>query len=100
MVDLTEKVSDPHLLYNGIPPSILDLSSSVLIPFHFWLQGSQSEDMNNKNPDAVSSDESQVNEPKKTCADCGTSKTPLWRGGPAGPKVIDPLDQTSHFASG
>lgn len=46
--------------------------------------------MNNKNPDAVSSAESQVNEPKKTCADCGTTKTPLWRGGPAGPKVIDP----------
>ncbi|CAN1345543.1 GATA transcription factor 15 [Linum perenne] len=25
---------------------------------------------------------------KKTCADCGTSKTPLWRGGPAGPKSL------------
>lgn len=24
---------------------------------------------------------------KKTCVDCGTNKTPLWRGGPAGPKV-------------
>lgn len=39
--------------------------------------------MNNKNPNGVSSEESH----KKTCADCGTSKTPLWRGGPAGPKV-------------
>ncbi|XP_030528184.1 GATA transcription factor 16-like [Rhodamnia argentea] len=27
-------------------------------------------------------------EGKKTCADCGTSKTPLWRGGPAGPKSL------------
>ncbi|XP_010442389.1 PREDICTED: GATA transcription factor 16-like [Camelina sativa] len=25
---------------------------------------------------------------KKTCADCGTSKTPLWRGGPSGPKSL------------
>ncbi|CAM8972416.1 unnamed protein product [Rhodiola kirilowii] len=25
---------------------------------------------------------------KKTCVDCGTSKTPLWRSGPAGPKSL------------
>nr|AFK37729.1 unknown [Medicago truncatula] len=38
------------------------------------------------NPNAaVPSDNSN---PKKTCADCGTSKTPLWRGGPAGPKSL------------
>ncbi|GAB2294297.1 hypothetical protein Dimus_028507 [Dionaea muscipula] len=47
------------------------------------------EDMNNhKYPDAASSEESQVGELKRTCADCGTSKTPLWRGGPAGPKSL------------
>lgn len=47
-------------------------------------KGSESDDMNNKNPNGVSSEESH----KKTCADCGTSKTPLWRGGPAGPKSL------------
>uniref|UniRef100_A0A6N2LZA2 GATA-type domain-containing protein n=1 Tax=Salix viminalis TaxID=40686 RepID=A0A6N2LZA2_SALVM len=26
-------------------------------------------------------------EDKKACADCKTTKTPLWRGGPAGPKI-------------
>ncbi|XP_057547152.1 GATA transcription factor 15-like isoform X2 [Amaranthus tricolor] len=31
--------------------------------------------------------ESKENEIKR-CADCGTSKTPLWRGGPAGPKSL------------
>ena len=39
--------------------------------------------MNIKSPNGASSEETQ----KKTCADCGTTKTPLWRGGPAGPKV-------------
>ncbi|CAK9318488.1 unnamed protein product [Citrullus colocynthis] len=52
-------------------------------------RGSESEDMSGKNSGGVSSEESQVNEQnKKTCADCGTSKTPLWRGGPAGPKSL------------
>ncbi|PON88194.1 GATA transcription factor [Trema orientale] len=45
---------------------------------------SDSEDMSSKNPSGVSSEESH----KKTCADCGTTKTPLWRGGPAGPKSL------------
>ncbi|XP_057958208.1 GATA transcription factor 16 [Malania oleifera] len=35
-----------------------------------------------------SESESQSNELKKSCADCGTTKTPLWRGGPAGPKSL------------
>ncbi|XP_044498572.1 GATA transcription factor 16-like [Mangifera indica] len=49
-------------------------------------KGTDSDDGNRK---ASSEEESnQVNENKKTCADCGTSKTPLWRGGPAGPKSL------------
>ncbi|KAK2990286.1 hypothetical protein RJ640_014738 [Escallonia rubra] len=57
-------------------------------------KGSESESTmsSNKSPDRVSSDGGssggggggQV----KTCTDCGTSKTPLWRGGPAGPKSL------------
>ncbi|XP_019177663.1 PREDICTED: GATA transcription factor 16-like [Ipomoea nil] len=50
-------------------------------------RGSESEEMNNQaqTPDRVSSETSgQI----KTCADCGTTKTPLWRGGPAGPKSL------------
>lgn len=39
--------------------------------------------MSSKTPDRASSEGGHV----KTCADCGTTKTPLWRGGPAGPKV-------------
>ncbi|KAM5568836.1 GATA transcription factor 15 [Rosa sericea] len=37
-----------------------------------------------KHPNEGSSEEGQ----KRTCFDCGTSKTPLWRGGPAGPKSL------------
>ncbi|CAN4094958.1 unnamed protein product [Withania somnifera] len=37
----------------------------------------------NLTPERVSSEINQ-----KTCADCGTTKTPLWRGGPAGPKSL------------
>ncbi|CAM8924359.1 unnamed protein product [Rhodiola kirilowii] len=33
----------------------------------------------------TSENDSQI---KKTCIDCGTSKTPLWRSGPAGPKSL------------
>ncbi|XP_052188502.1 GATA transcription factor 16-like [Diospyros lotus] len=44
-------------------------------------KGSESEDLNSKTSE---SEGSHV----KTCADCGTTKTPLWRGGPAGPKSL------------
>ncbi|KAI5650882.1 hypothetical protein M9H77_36887 [Catharanthus roseus] len=48
---------------------------------------SESEVMNNSpptTPERASSDGTHI----KTCADCGTTKTPLWRGGPAGPKSL------------
>ncbi|KAJ8560455.1 hypothetical protein K7X08_022315 [Anisodus acutangulus] len=45
----------------------------------------ESEEMSGQNqtPERVSSETNQ-----KTCVDCGTTKTPLWRGGPAGPKSL------------
>ena len=47
---------------------------------------------NSKSPDRVSLSEEEDHDDGdqikiKKCADCGTSKTPLWRSGPAGPKV-------------
>ncbi|GER33380.1 GATA transcription factor [Striga asiatica] len=49
-------------------------------------RGSEYEEISSqpRTPDRVSSNGSNV----KTCVDCGTSKTPLWRGGPAGPKSL------------
>ncbi|EOA31639.1 hypothetical protein CARUB_v10014841mg [Capsella rubella] len=35
-----------------------------------------------------SSSSNIISNEKKSCAICGTSKTPLWRGGPAGPKSL------------
>ncbi|XP_061349209.1 GATA transcription factor 16-like [Gastrolobium bilobum] len=49
-------------------------------------KGSEAEDANPNG--GASSGNSPSNEQKKTCADCGTTKTPLWRGGPAGPKSL------------
>ncbi|KAK4338919.1 hypothetical protein RND71_040381 [Anisodus tanguticus] len=48
-------------------------------------KGSGSEDMSSQTatPERENS-QSQL----KTCVDCSTTKTPLWRGGPAGPKSL------------
>nr|XP_043607557.1 GATA transcription factor 16 [Erigeron canadensis] len=37
---------------------------------------------------AVGSIESDGCNDIRTCVDCGTTKSPLWRGGPAGPKTL------------
>ncbi|CAH2044642.1 unnamed protein product [Thlaspi arvense] len=46
-----------------------------------------SETMKRRGGDMIEQNKSSSND-KKTCVDCGTSKTPLWRGGPAGPKSL------------
>lgn len=63
-------------------------SSSSLCVFVFWcviwwyvVQKSSRED--DRSGGGVSGEV----EDKKACTDCKTTKTPLWRGGPAGPKV-------------
>lgn len=33
----------------------------------------------------------------RTCSDCNTTKTPLWRSGPRGPKVNFSLNLKHHF---
>lgn len=50
-------------------------------------KGYDCDENSSRNCERVSSDET-LNQGAKTCADCGTTKTPLWRGGPAGPKSL------------
>ncbi|KAL1803704.1 hypothetical protein ACET3Z_032351 [Daucus carota] len=50
-------------------------------------RGSDCDENMTKACDKVVRDEAP-NQGAKTCADCGTTKTPLWRGGPAGPKSL------------
>lgn len=36
----------------------------------------------------IQGEEEMVSDHHKSCVDCKTTKTPLWRSGPSGPKVI------------
>lgn len=44
-------------------------------------KGTELEDMDNTHP-------SKCNEIKRRCTDCQTTRTPCWRGGPAGPRTL------------
>ncbi|KAL9435592.1 hypothetical protein AB3S75_021795 [Citrus x aurantiifolia] len=45
-------------------------------------QRRDAEEMMNSSPAGT------FNEMKKSCTDCRTTRTPLWRGGPAGPRSL------------
>ncbi|KAH7578285.1 hypothetical protein JRO89_XS01G0363800 [Xanthoceras sorbifolium] len=57
------------------------INSFFVFFFSLDEQGSEPESMNNS-PTYV------FNETKKSCVDCHTTRTPLWRGGPAGPRSL------------
>ena len=50
-------------------------------PFALKKQRREAEEMMKSSPPGT------FNEMKKSCTDCHTTRTPLWRGGPAGPRV-------------
>lgn len=83
-MDLNEKVS-----WSLLSPVFFYHYNLLKMWYKFWKLLMKFDQIMQKSsdPDVVSSIESQGNEIKR-CADCGTSKTPLWRGGPAGPKVF------------
>ncbi|XP_021763038.1 GATA transcription factor 16-like [Chenopodium quinoa] len=45
-------------------------------------------DLKEEQPCSVSESQSSSSELLKRCTDCQTTTTPLWRGGPAGPKTL------------
>ncbi|KAM3268351.1 GATA transcription factor 15 [Capsicum chacoense] len=51
-------------------------------------KGLVSDEMSSETTSTVKSSPETSQSNVKTCVDCGTSKTPLWRGGPAGPKSL------------
>lgn len=58
------------------PPTMLKLEDQKQLP---------SSPMETENSSNSSSNNS--NSPIRVCSDCNTTKTPLWRSGPQGPKV-------------
>lgn len=55
---------------------------------YFELNDSTREQILSKDEDDDKSiQSSHVNGVSRSCTDCHTTRTPLWRGGPAGPKV-------------
>ncbi|XP_020594640.1 GATA transcription factor 15-like [Phalaenopsis equestris] len=53
------------------------------------LSGDKATGSMDPNADQSSRDcELSISDGSKSCTDCGTTKTPLWRGGPSGPKSL------------
>ncbi|BFG43466.1 hypothetical protein CerSpe_297400 [Prunus speciosa] len=45
-------------------------------------------DQRQKGSEAEHMNQSSIAPPSKSCTDCHTTTTPLWRGGPAGPRTL------------
>lgn len=51
------------------------------------LENRQKQTSSSLEADLSRNSSSNNNNPIRVCADCNTTKTPLWRSGPKGPKV-------------
>lgn len=79
MTNPEEQVSE--ILKMGF--SLLFFFLYIRLILYLAKQVSGSEKMNTDS-NQTNKDEQQM---KRSCVDCHTTRTPLWRGGPAGPRV-------------
>ncbi|KAF7143098.1 hypothetical protein RHSIM_Rhsim05G0021900 [Rhododendron simsii] len=70
-----------HMISSEAQPNI------ALMKFEDQKQKSSDHPMQN-NDNGCNSSSSNSNSPIRVCSDCNTTKTPLWRSGPRGPKSL------------
>ncbi|KAK6803718.1 hypothetical protein RDI58_001502 [Solanum bulbocastanum] len=81
-MDLSDKVMGSEEVITGLA---MEIATPEVISSEIQLKAPEviSSEIQVKTPEVISS-EIQV----KNCVDCGATKTPLWRSGPAGPKSL------------